>query len=183
MTQPYRNGLTRIQIDCGAGSGGCGGGANNTGSFFSGLPINPAKTAGAMVRSIKQNNEQSADTERESLLDSSSENKTSVILLDWNTRCVLWLCAITCTAFILIIIVLTALVYTRLNNTIYEVDSSVSIANTARSTLSNVNTILQSTAALSQSVHHMATKILNTTQEGLADIHRLVEHPTITIGR
>ena len=157
---------------------------NASNGIFAGLPIpfisSAMRPTQVSARGAKID-EPCTDSEHEALLKSSPENKATILLKDMHIRCAVCICVSTCTILTMGLTALIAVVYSQFNNVVYEVDSTVSIISTVQDTLSNVNTILKSTAALSQSVQLMSGKILNTTQEGLSDLHRLVEHPTITL--
>jgi len=196
------NGLTRIQIDCGHPQ------AATTNGMFSSMPLgsqlhthtNANTSTRSSLLPVHVAKEQATDAEREMLLSGDAnkdhEKHPRVVLLDRTTRISLLCCAVACTLLTITIVVLLGLIFDRVNSTVADVDKSVSIANTARSALTNVNSILNSTARVANTIDRLGgmtfnaamfttpylQKMLNVTHDTINDVHRLVERPTISIG-
>jgi hypothetical protein len=189
------NGMTRIQIDCGNNSSGH---ASANGMFAS-LPLARKSTAATATHAVAHallpthfsTREPASEAERELLLDGDDTTKQpKVVLLDRRTRLSVMCCSFACTLLTITIVVLLVLIYDRVNDTLADIDNSVSIAASTSTALTNMNKILNSTANVAKTVERLGglttpllRKIVNTTQDTVDDIHRLVEHPTLHIGR
>lgn len=197
------NGMTRIQIDCGNNSSGHSASANG---MFASLPLTRTSTATtgathavahALLPTHFSTREPASEAERELLLDGDDATKRpKVVLMDRKTRLSVMCCSFACTLLTITIVVLLGLIYDRVNHTLVDIDNSVSIAASTSTALTNVNHILNSTANVAKTVERLGgmtfnaatfttpflTKIVNTTQDTVNDIHRLVEHPTLHIG-
>jgi hypothetical protein len=102
--------------------------------------------------------------------------------------------ACACLAVLLVIIV--ALGYRRVNAALESVDGAVSIHDSATSAIRNVNSILNSSAQIANVVHTLGLKgidasvfskpflthLLNTTDKIFDDTHNLLERPQIKFG-
>lgn len=196
------NGLTRIQIDCGHTQTATANGMFSSMPLGSQLhtPTNANTSTRSSLLPTHVAKEQATEAEREMLL-SGDANKDDgkhhrMVLLDRNTRLSIMCCAIACTLLTVTLVVLLALIFDRVNSTVAEVDKSVSIASTARLALANVNSILNSTARVTNTIDRLGGmtfnaamfttpylgNMLNVTQDTMNDLHRLVERPTISIG-
>jgi hypothetical protein len=190
------NGMTRIQIDCGNNSSGHNASANG---MFASLPLARKSTAATATHAVAHallpthfsTREPASEAERELLLDGDDTTKQpKVVLLDRRTRLSVMCCSFACTLLTITIVVLLVLIYDRVNDTLADIDNSVSIAASTSTALTNMNKILNSTANVAKTVERLGglttpllRKIVNTTQDTVDDIHRLVEHPTLHIGR
>jgi hypothetical protein len=188
------NGMTRIQIDCGNNSSG-----PPVNGMFASLPLARKSTAATATHAVAHallpthfsTREPASEAERELLLDGDDTTKQpKVVLLDRRTRLSVMCCSFACTLLTITIVVLLVLIYDRVNDTLADIDNSVSIAASTSTALTNMNKILNSTANVAKTVERLGglttpllRKIVNTTQDTVDDIHRLVEHPTLHIGR
>ena len=101
-----------------------------------------------------------------------------------------------CTIGLAIGLVGSVILMTRIDRSITTIDGAVSFHKSATSMIRNVDSLLNSSAALAETVHKLGVKsleattfstpfltdMLNTTASVLNDIHRVVEHPIVKLG-
>lgn len=104
--------------------------------------------------------------------------------------------AVICTVGLGVCLAGAVILMTRIDRSLATVDQAVSFHKSATSMIRNVDSLLNSSAALAATVHKLGVKsleattfstpflnqMLNTTASVLTDIHRVVEHPIIQIG-
>lgn len=93
-------------------------------------------------------------------------------------------------------VVAVAILFRRVNDTMSSVDGAVSFHRSASNIIRNVDTLLNTSAQIAGTVHHLGlkgldasifsapylTEMLNTTTNLIQDVHHVIEHPSIQIG-
>jgi predicted PurR-regulated permease PerM len=104
--------------------------------------------------------------------------------------------SVVCTLFLIATIVTAAVLMHRVNNTINSIDNAVGFHSKATNALRNIDTLLNRSAAISETVHRLGIKgldasmfsqpylvrMLNSTTSLVEDVHRVAENPHIQLG-
>jgi hypothetical protein len=104
--------------------------------------------------------------------------------------------AVVCLLFLIAAFVVLGIATHRVGNAVASVDRAVSLHSTASSMLKNVDHMLNSSAAVMETAHQLGLKtfdaaifsqphlaqMLNSSNNILQDMHRIAEHPSITVG-
>jgi len=104
--------------------------------------------------------------------------------------------ATVCTLFLVVAIFSTIVLVRRIDQSVSNVDNAVSFHESTTKMIKNVDTILGTSAQIADTVQKLGikgldasmfskpflTRILNTTTNLLDDVHRVAEHPSISIG-
>ena len=142
--------------------------ANTQRRLFSQLPF-PIATA--------------SDEEREALIDDRIK-EGQLLVRAQRAFTVLWF--LTKTIAVVVLMVFVGLSYIQVTRTINAVDNSVGIRNTAISLLNNVNNLMNNTVAMSADAHSIAhnahAQMSPHVTSFLANLARLTDHPTISVG-
>ena len=125
-----------------------------------------------------------SDEEKQSLIDDGGTSKDRVLVRAQRLSTIL--CFLTSTGAVLVLMVFIGLSYMQVTRTINAVDNSVGIRDTAISLLHNVATMLNNTAEMSADAHQIVDEAHGTMSPHvaalLANLARLTEHPTISLG-
>jgi len=125
-----------------------------------------------------------SDEEKAALLDDDGTKEGQLMLRAQRASTVL--CFLTSTIAVVVLMVFVGLSYMQVTRTINAVDNSVGIRDTAISLLNNVNSVLNNTAAMSADAYSIAhsahAQMSPHVTEFLANLARLTDHPTISVG-
>jgi hypothetical protein len=120
--------------------------------------------------------------EKELLIPSANEGRTLLRA----QRCSAILCFLVSALAVVTLTVMVILSYLQVSKVISEVDSTVGLRNTAVSLLLNANNMLNNTAAMASDAHAVTQSAAESMSphvaELLANLARLTDHPTISLG-
>lgn len=156
--------------------------------LFQGLPLTVVTSAEAEERAVLLQNTD-ADAER-------SAKASATTMAHRVPQIALAVGATACACLTVVVLLIVVLSYRRIDAVVSSIDGAVGIHQATTSMIRNVDSILNSSAAIAGVVHKLGltgidasvfskpflTRLLNTTASIADDAHAILDHPKISIG-